>query len=247
MFCSNCGSIVNDQENFCPKCGNALKSIPIPPENKISNENKRKKYEFIFTKFIKNISFGYKITVTGALLSFISFFLPWIGYTKKEMVFQIKHQVSGLQMILGREEHLYPIGGSMTETGNFTHPIPALIILITIFIVFFFSYLHYRKNTLSTKDKLGIIIIGGAQVVLILSTIIIGIVIIHGIKSGLDTLAMGSMMEVSNYTIKYGLIFSLLGYLAITFGGVVNLFNIPRSVFIEKYSVFKNKFFPSAK
>lgn len=193
MYCAYCGGQIPEGAAFCGHCGKPV--IVLNPAQTVAVAGKGN------TSSIEaRLSKGYKVGGAGASLALLCFFLPWILVSCGSQTTRI----SGWGLA----------AGTSIRAGYTTQPIDGSPIL---FLVLFaavgaaaLAYFAYKRGRLNKiVDGFGLIAIGVAPLLILLLQF-----------EGYDNSnsQMGIIIEL-----QFGLWGTVLGYLAVITGGVLNL------------------------
>ena len=173
----------------------------------------------------QRISTGYKISTSGAIVVIIFFFMPWVhislfdiglglngwkfaaGYAMDDILGDLN--VSGFANLLGVEA----VGKLPGEPIIFIILIAAVLVLP----LFFFSY--QRNTTNLIPDGIGVIVLG----------IIPLLMLLFFYSNMKDLSSQLSFLGISSVKVQLGLWGTILGHVAITIGGILNLLEASNS------------------
>ena len=193
MYCAYCGQQNQEGAAYCGHCG---KPIMVVNPVQVSPAVQPGLSSGVVTRSSK----GYKVGTPGAALALLCFFLPWILVSCGSQTTRI----SGWGLAAGTSIRIgytaQPIDGS---------PILFLVLFAAIGAVAL-AYFAYKRGRLNKiVDGFGLIAIGVAPLLILLLQF-----------EGYDdsTSQMGIIIEL-----QFGLWGTIIGYLAVIVGGVLNL------------------------
>ena len=197
--------------------------MPIPPpvmpiSQKLPPIQPPQQSQYVQSQ-IQAISTGYKISTSGALAAILFFFLPWVhvsfldiglglngwkfaaGYAFDDILGDLN--LSGFASLLGVE-----------GVGKLPGEPIIFITLITAFFVLLLFALSYRSRTIKLiQDGIGVIVLG-----------IVSLIMLSFFYFSMQDLSSQlSFSGISSVKTQFGLWGIILGYIAVTIGGILNL------------------------
>lgn len=165
------------------------------------------------------ISTGYKISMPGALIAILLFFLPWVRVS----LFEMGIGINGWQFAAGvaiddivGDLELSGFAGilGLDTSGRIPgEPIIFIILVAAILALFLFVFSFRRGMVMPVPDGIGTIALGTISLLMLL-------IFCFNVK---DLSSELSFMGISSVKIQFGLWGTILSYIAVIIGGILNL------------------------
>ena len=200
QFCPECRAKNELNANFCSQCGTKLSSVAQRLDFDVDDSLMR------INDLSKRISKGYKVSLSGAILTIFCFFMPWflVFYGMRPIA-----EMSGWELAAG-----IAVGRGYLIQEILGRPILLLVLLASI-VILLLAYLAYRRGEIKPLDRYGLIGLG------VLSLLILFI--------QFSKLINQAVQEGLYFESQFGFWGIVFGYTAVIIGGILNFEELTKS------------------
>jgi hypothetical protein len=206
ITCGKCGAQNDASKKFCGACGTPLQGQPITPT---APSQVSVNVGTAVSGTLTRTSKGYKVASPGAVVVILCFFLPWMFVS---CAGSMGSSFTGMELAFGKQTEV--MAGMVQRIPG--EPLILLALLAAI-AVLMLAGLSIGRGKLTKLDGIGIIGLGSGALALL---------VIQGFIYS-DQLQRSGGAQFVQLSPEIGLVGVLIGYLAVIFGGILNVSRKP--------------------